>query len=395
MSLTTDLAPRPIFCGPDAIGLSVEQYSASYPCVLAYLRSFSPSIGVENDVLWGRQFLSHHTRVSGTYNSYRAIVERLLLWSWIFEGKSVLTLNRSDFGRFCSFCEQPPESWIGAGRLIRFLNTDSGRVQNDSWRPFDASGQSGSDNYKPFTGALRQVQSISSSFFNFLHANDAAAVNPVVMSRSKNGRADKRHQPSRQLLTSEQISKVIDVLERLAVVDPALERPLFIVAATVYMCLHGTDLASTDGYCPTMNCFVMEEDNWWFIIDRPGSSPHKLSVPSHFLPYLKRYRISRGLLPLPGRNEDEPLLHSNRGRLGLCERHIREVVNDALKQVHADINEREGSCADWNILLSSNMRFLKDSGAKIAALTQSPSELQHNLRSGSLTYTYGRYYVDP
>jgi len=160
------------------------------------------------------------------------------------------------------------------------------------------------------------------------------------------------------------------------------------------MCLHGTDLASTDSYCPTMSCFVMEEDNWWFIIDRPGSSPHKLLVPSHFLPYLERYRISRGLLQLPGRNEDEPLLHSNRGRLGLCERHIREIVNDALKQVHSDINEREGSCADWNILLSSNMRFLKDSGAKMAALTHSPSELQRNLRSESLAYTYGRYYVD-
>lgn len=394
MPLATDLAPRPIFCGPDAIGLNAEQYSASYPCVLAYLRSFPPSIGVENDVLWGRKFLSQHTRASGTYNAYRAVVEHLLLWSWIFEEKSVSTLNRSDFGRFCSFCEQPPESWIGTGRLVRFLNSDSGRIQNDSWRPFDAGDQVGSDNYKPFTGKLRQVQSISSSFFNFLHANDAAAVNPVVMSRSKSGRADKRHQSRRKLLTSDQMSKVIGVLERLAVIDPTLERTLFIVAATVYMCLRGTDLAATDSYCPTMSCFVMEEDNWWFIIERPGSPPHKLLVPSHFLPYLKRYRISRGLLPLPGRNEDEPVLHGNRERPGLCERHIREVVSNALKQVHADINEREGKCADWNILLSSNMRLLKDSGAKMAALTQSPAELQHNLRRGSLIYTYARYYAD-
>ena len=392
--LTEDLEPRPVFAGPDSLGLSDEQFSARYPCVVEYLRRFPPSIDAQNDARWGRLFLARHSRIDGTFNSYRTVVERLLLWSWIIAGKSALTLNRNDFGQLCSFCQKPPEKWIRAGRVVRFVDTDAGWIQNERWRPFDATGQPDSQDCKPFTGTLRQVQSISSSFYNFLHAEDAVAVNPVVMSRSKNGRELKTAILSRQTLNAKQASQVIASLERLAVNDPSQERALFIVAATFFMLLRGTDLAQTGSYYPRMNCFVRENGEWWFIIDRPDAPPEKLWVPPHFLPYLERYRVSRGLPPLPGCDEDVPILENQRRGSGVCERHIREIVRNALKDVHAEIIEREGYSSDWNVLASSSLRFIKHSGARVAAQTCSPLELQRGLRSDSLPHTYARYFSD-
>jgi len=364
--------------------------------VLGYLKSIPPLTNAQNDAHWGRRFLANHSRIDGTFNSYRSVVERLLLWSWIIAGKSVLALNRKDFGQFCSFCQEPPEKWIRAGRVVRFVDTDAGWIQNDRWCPFDATGHPDSEDNKPkpLTGTLRQMQSISCSFYSFLHVEDVVAVNPVVLNRSNYGRELRTTSLTRQTLNADQISQVIASLERLTANDPSQERALFIITSIFFMFLSGTDMAQIGSYYPKMNSFVHGDEEWWFIIDRPGAQPEKLWVPPHFLPYLKRYRVSRGLQPLPDCDEDVPLLENQRRGSGLCDRQIRDIVRNSLKDVHAEINEREGCSDDWNFLLSASLRFLRQSGARAAAQTYSPSELQRGLRSDDLSRTYARYFSD-
>ena len=83
--------PHPLFAGPESMVLDLEQYYARYPCVEAYLKSFSTEHDVETDFKWGLRFLARHNRTLGTFGNYRAFVERLLLWRWFFAEKSALT----------------------------------------------------------------------------------------------------------------------------------------------------------------------------------------------------------------------------------------------------------------------------------------------------------------
>lgn len=386
--------PHPLFAGPESMLLDLKQYYACYPCVAAYLRSFLAEFDVEKDFEWGLRFLALHNRAAGTYGIYRTFVERLLLWSWIFAGKSALTLNRNEFEQFVGFCKRPPRPWVGVAPSARFTQSDGNWTFNEGWRPLNIRSQPESKSYRPFTGTLRQIQSICSSFYNFLHAEDAAAVNPVVASRLQSGSADKADHPARRFLTSGQLFRVMQILEIRATGDPAGERALFIVAATVFLCLRATDLAASGEYWPSMDCFSFEDGSWWLVLDIPGTQPQRIAVNPKFLPYLKRYRKSRGLSPLPEQDDGVPLLETSHGRPGLSVRQIREVVRAALRQVHADITLEEENGGHWDILLASNPRLLRDSGARSSAQTRLPAELKQDLRITSLAYTYGRYYQD-
>lgn len=384
--------PHPLFAGPETMALDLEQYYARYPCVAAYLKSFSTEHDVETDFKWGLRFLARHNRTLGTFGNYRAFVERLLLWSWFFAGKSALTLNRDQFGQFISFCKKPPSNWVGAAPTTRFIQDGGNWTFNVGWRPFDIRSQPEADSYRPFTGTLRQIHSICSSFYNFLHAEDAAAFNPVAASRSHNGNAESGIYPVRSFLSSDQLCRVLRILECRAAGKLTDERALFIVAATVFMYLRAADLANTGEYCPSMNCFVLEGGKWWLTLDTPGTLPQRLAVNPKFLPYLKRYRKSRGLSPLPEQDEGVPILETSYGRPGLSVRQIRDIVQAALRQVHADITSAGESDEHWNVLLGSSLRFLRDSGARSDAQTRKPAELQRDLRITSIAYTYGRYY---
>ncbi len=220
---------------------------------------FWPSLTLRRILNGGLRFLALHNRAAGTYGIYRTFVERLLLWSWIFAGKSALTLNRNEFEQFVGFCKRPPRPWVGVAPSARFTQSDGNWTFNEGWRPFNIRSQPESKSYRPFTGTLRQIQSICSSFYNFLHAEDAAAVNPVVASRLQSGSADKADHPARRFLTSGQLFRVMQILEIRATGDPAGERALFIVAATVFLCLRATDLAASGEYWPSMDCFSFED----------------------------------------------------------------------------------------------------------------------------------------
>lgn len=377
--------PHPLFAGPDATVLDLEQYYARHPCVADYLRNFSSELCVENDFRWGQRFLARYSRVHTTYADYRHTVERLLLWSWIFAGKSALTLTKSDFGKFVSFCKSPPPDWVGVTPVARFL----GSHFNEGWRPFSTPHL-----HKAHTGTLVQIRSRCNCFYKFLQEEDAAAANPVATSKLQSGVADEWDHPTRHSLSADQLTSVLQTLERRATGNLKNERALFIVAATVFMCLRATDLAIVGEYYPSMDCFAFENGGWWLAIDRPGAPPHRVAVTPDFLPYLERYRKSRGLQALPEPNEGVPMLETTYGRPGLSVRQIRDAVQEALLQVHAELTASEERDSQWNVLLTSGLRLLKDSGAKKGAQTRRPADLQRDLRSVSLTYTYGRYYRD-
>lgn len=395
------LRPRPIFADAESIMLAPEVYFETHPSVRLYLRAFPTRFGAEIDFQWACNYLTRHNRSPGTYGNYRGFVERLLLWGWIFAEKSALALNRADFGKFISFTQNPPENWIGAAPKARFLERDGIWIYNDNWRPFDVRSLSRSSEsmgsfeqnlYRPFTGTMKQMISICSSFYNFLHAEGATNVNPIAAARTQRARSEKYDYPTCRSLSLEQWSFVIRSLEDYAINNPAGERALFIVTATYFMYLRASDLATEDGYCPTMSDFICEDDEWWLVLTRPRRQPQKIFVNRQFIPYLKRYRASRGLSLLPTRNEGTPMLETAFGRPGLTVRHIRDIVKNALKQAYLDLRATGKSDAESHVLLTVSLRWIRDSGAKNGAQNRPPNELQRDLRSVSLPYIYGRYY---
>lgn len=389
-----DIEPFPLYAGPAALGLSTEEYLAGLPCVKAYLGGFPPEVDAKTDFEWGLRFLARYTQTVSTFNIYRTFVERLLLWSWIFLRKPARALNRNEFNQFVTFCKKPPSSWVGTSRSPRFIESERAWSYSGEWRPFVAQNKVGKQTeYQPLTSTIRQIQSICSSFYNFLHEKNATGVNPTVAPRLRSARSEKYDHPPRHSLSEEQLSRVLRVLVHRAECDPTEERVLFIVAATVYLCLKATDLAKSDHYVPSLDNFVFDTGKWWLILDCPRSLPRKIEVSTTFLPYLKRYRASLGLTELAEKIEHVPLLETSRGRPGLSARQISDIVRAAFKNVFCELSKAGESDADeWRFLLTSNLSSLRYSGAIKDAQSRKPAELQRHLGSTSLSYVYGRYY---
>jgi hypothetical protein len=171
------------------------------------------------------------------------------------------------------------------------------------------------------------------------------------------------------------------------------ERALFIVAAAVYLYLRPSDLATANEAFPTMDAFRLEHGNWWLVLDA-RNPPLRIPVGQDFLQYLVRYRVSRGLSPLPEINEQVPLLETVHGRSGLGARRIKEIVKTALAEIHRKLKCDGHSDAELELLKTVSLRWFRDSGAKLDARVRAPADLQKSLGNVSLSYVYGRYYAE-
>jgi len=99
------------------------------------------------------------------------------------------------------------------------------------------------------------------------------------------------------------------------------------ISAFYLLGLRISELAETPGRIPTMGDFAPDKRGlWWFTTISKGNKSRDVAIPDEMLEILKRYRLSRGLTPLPPRNETAPLLHKQRGSGGLGTRQIRNCV---------------------------------------------------------------------
>ena len=111
---------------------------AIFQSAKALERSAPPSSAASFDADYARaaDFLLEYRQPSATFNAYRREIERLCLWAWRIEARSVLELTREDITRFVEFLKSPPTSWIGTKTVAR-LRKDGD--PNPDWRPFVVS----------------------------------------------------------------------------------------------------------------------------------------------------------------------------------------------------------------------------------------------------------------
>lgn len=394
--------PRPLFDTVESIVGDYADFQRQHPDMGPYLAAFSGEIKVETDLRHARAFLKSYSASPSTFKNYRGYLERLILWSWIIQGKSVLDLTRTDAEAFLAFNVSPPQSWVGASAMRRFTKMDGLLAFNPSWRPFgvkiekadrkraaEAQVEPVASTDKKGTGSTDLIYSVGCSFYDFLLQDGMDIANPFKSIKRAKGR---RGKPKIKALTTLQWDYLVGEAEAMADADPKHERTLFIVVALFAMYLRVGDLSGRDDWLPQMNSFFKRNGSWWFEVVGKGNKEREITVKDAFIPYLKRYRESLNMSPLPSKSDDKPLLYTSHGRPYLTARQIRNIVqpvfDGARSRMQAD-GQPEDECEE---LMEVTLHWLRHTGATFDAKIREAKHLQMDLGHASLSTTQDIYY---
>ncbi len=159
------------------------------------------------------QFLLCYKNNKMTYNAYRREIERFMQWWFHRSRKSLKQLRRDDMDTYIKFCIKPLKSWVGLKKVARFKKIDGIRVPNKEWKPFVATvsksktmqGESPSiADYNLSEKSLREIFTVTTSFFNYLIQEDYVQGNPVLQIRQRT-----------QYFTKQQTKRVVRKLSEL------------------------------------------------------------------------------------------------------------------------------------------------------------------------------------
>lgn len=224
-----------------------------------------------------------------TLRAYRREAERLLLWCAEY-GRALATLSREDMMRYADFLidPQPHAFWVGP-RVRRC---------DPAWRPFT----------RPMTSAARrQALVILNAMFTYLVEAGYLQFNPQAIARTRT-RGARDATPRRRALSQIAITYIMSAIEQ----EPgdtakevlARERLRFLFG---FLYLLGPRLSEIANH--SCGSFVMEAPGeWWWHVTGKGGVAARVPVMQDMLDVLSRYRVARGLAPLPEPNDRSPLV---------------------------------------------------------------------------------------
>lgn len=327
-----------------------------------------------NDFSIAIDFLKQYAGSDGTFRSYRREIERLLQWSWVVAQKSVLELKRQDIEAYIEFCKNPPKSWIGTKTVARFITQNGERTPNPSWRLFVASVSKADfkkgiradlKEYSPSQKSIREIFTITSSFYSHLVNEGLVNINPVLLIRQKSKYFTKRQGSAKVLKLSEkQWAYCIDVAKSLASQKPEkYERTLFIMTTLYLLYLRISELTASTRWQPQMGHFYKGSNNsWWFVTLGKGNKERTISVSDEMLAALKRYREHLKFSPLPSPGEKTPLISKIRGKGALTsDREIRKIVQECFDIAVLQLKENSYS-DEADALENATVHWLRHTG---------------------------------
>lgn len=285
---------------------------------------------------WGKEFLLYIARNKSehTFTRFRNEVERFLLWLFMSKKMPMDTLKKADILDYADFCWQPPTHWINTVNVEKFLFNNGFYEQNPQWAPFKLQlpkGHAGNQivdkkKYRPSQQTLTATFTAVIAFYKYLMNEEYLYGNPAQLAK-----ADCRYfiQDAQvkevRRLTDAQWQYVINIALELADQDSLYERSLFVIVALKVLFLRVSELSERSQWSPIMGHFWQDSDgNWWLKVFGKGRKLRDITVPDSFITYLKRYRIFRGLSPLPTSNDNQPIVEKIRGQGG-------EILNKTRK----------------------------------------------------------------
>lgn len=301
----------------------------------------------------GREYLAYIGRNKSpqTYSRFRTEVEKFLIWSFLIRDESMLEYTtRQPFLDYADFCWRPPQEWITLQACDRFQIHGDVYSVNPAWAPFrlrmakgDAS-EPNKKNYRPSQQTLIGTFTALNAFYEYLVEQGFCAGNHV-----RGAKKDCRHfikdSQVKQVkrLSESQWQFLLNVAIKMADEDPRFERNLFLIASLKSLFLRISELSERDDWIPTMNHFWKDhEEIWWFKVFGKGRKLRDVAVPDSFLPYLRRYRVSRSLSTLPTSDDQNHIIEKARGHGGLTSRQLSRLVQDVFDKAYELMADAKG-----------------------------------------------------
>ena len=334
----------------------------------------SPGVNFDHDLEYALKFLYSYNGSTATFNSYRREIERLLQWAWRIECTSVFRFQREHIEDFIKFCLNPPQAWIGSKNVARFKKKQDERVPNTDWRPFVVTipksefskGKSAdASKFCLSQAAVKSIFTALSSFYDYLLQEGLVESNPVALIRQKS-KFVRREQKTTivRRISNIQWDYVLETAGMLADEKPNKhERTLFIMNALFAMYLRISELVADERSVPVMGDFKKDRDaNWWFHVTGKGNKSRSITVCDDMLKALKRYRNHLDLSPLPGSNEQTPLISKMKGKGPVTStRHIRLIVQNCFDLAYQRMVD-DGLRDDADDLKVATVHWLRHTG---------------------------------
>lgn len=324
---------------------------------------------------WGKDFLLYigRNKSKHTYVRFRNEIERFLLWSFLIKQKPIDEYRKTDILDFADFCWQPPITWIGTANVDRYLLTNGRYETNNKWRPFKIQAPKSQENkevdkkkYRPSQQTLTASFTAITSFYKYLMNEELCLGNPAQIAKKDCKYFIKDSQVKEvKRLNEEQWKYLLDTAHEMAETDSKYERSLFVIAVIKVLFLRVSELSERDNWSPTMGHFWQDENNnWWLKIFGKGRKLRDTTVPIDFLPFLKRYRESRGLSPLPANSENTVLVEKLRGQGGMGTRHLRRLVQEVFDLAYSKMKSDFGEEKAMK-LKEASTHWLRHTGASM------------------------------
>lgn len=319
------------------------------------------------------EFLLCYKNNSMTFTAYRREIERLLQWCHLIANKTLKQLRANDIDNYVKFCQKPLKSWIGLSKTPRFINKNGNRIINTKWRPFVATLpkaktkkgiKPAASDFSLSEKSLREIFTVTSSFFNYLIQDGYVQNNPVSQLRQKSKYFTK-HQTQRVVrkLPELQWGYVIETALLMANEDDAHERTLFIMNALYGMYLRISELAANENWMPQMGHFYRDNEGlWWFKTRGKGNKERHIAVSQAMLKALKRWRKHLKLTQLPSPGETTPLIPKQLGVGPMTStRPIRRLVQACFDRAVERLEE-DSFEEDAEQLMEATVHWLRHTG---------------------------------
>ncbi|XQW86902.1 tyrosine-type recombinase/integrase [Thalassotalea piscium] len=324
---------------------------------------------------WGQSFLTYTGRNKSvhTYDRFRNEIERFLLWAFIIKQIPINEMKKTDLLEYADFCWQPPVNWIGTSNQDRFKLENGYFVANTLWRPYKIQPPKSQKDqvidkkkYRPSQQTLTSMFTAIIVFYNYLMGEELCMGNPAQIAKKdcKHFITDAQVKEIKRL-TNAQWQYLLDTAINMANEDEFYERNLFVIAALKTLFLRISELSEREAWSPTMGHFWQDEDeNWWLKVYGKGRKLRDITVPDDFIPFLMRYRQSRGLSRLPTSSENNVLVEKIRGQGGMTTRHLRRLVQESFDHAYQSMKQSEGEEKALK-LKEASTHWLRHTGASM------------------------------
>lgn len=143
-----------------------------------------------------------------------------------------------------------------------------------------------------------------------------------------------------------------------------------------------------------MNHFYQDShQNWWFIKVRGDSKIREIAVSDDMLKALKRYRLSRGLTPLPLPADSTPLLITGRGKALIYRVQIIWIIQECFNKA-IELLQKDNLISEAENMEGATLNWLRHTGIS-DDINKRGRPIEHvQDDAGHNTYYITRQYID-